>query len=457
MTSNPSITILVVEDDNTMRAGIRTVLEKKGYQVITASSAEEGRIHFREHQPQVVITDLRLPGKSGIDLLDEVHEESPETAVLLISAYGTIDLAVQALKKGARDFIAKPFTIDELRLKVEQISENLAITEPPRTPIKNEPFHQMAGESEEIKELFHKIRDVSEVDSPVLITGESGTGKELVARAIHAESPRHDHSFLAVNCGALTESLLESELFGHEMGAFTGAIRQHKGVFERADSGTILLDEIGEISKRMQVKLLRVLQDKRFHRVGGSEEIQTDVRVIASTNRNLKTSIQNDEFREDLYFRLNVLPIHVPALRDRRTDIPLLAQYFTRKKAKELGKPEPGWTEAAMQKLQEYPWPGNIRELENFLERLIIFQKKETIQAEDIYFEETKLPEPQLSGNLPDILEDTEYTMIINALQKSGGVKKKAARLLGINPSTLYYKMEKYGIETPSERDTGLH
>lgn len=452
MTETTSNTILVIEDDNTMREGIRTVLEKQGYRVFTASSAEEGWIHYTEQTPRMVITDLKLPGKSGIDLLEDIRSQSTATAVVLISAYGTIDLAVEALKKGAKDFIAKPFTIDELRMKVEQILEDLepAITERVRTD--HHAFHEMVGNSEVITELFHKITEVAAVESPVLITGESGTGKELVARAIHAESKRSDQPLLAVNCGALTESLLESELFGHEEGAFTGAVRQHKGVFERANSGTILLDEVGEISQRMQVKLLRVLQQKTFHRVGGWKELRTNVRVLASTNTDLKTAIQQNRFRKDLYFRLNVIPLHVPALRERTGDIPVLTHYLTGKKSGELNKQKPDWSEEAIERLKQYSWPGNIRELENFLERLLIFNKKETITSEDIYFEEAEdTSRPSSTGTLNDVLEDTEYHMIVDALRKSGGVKQQAARMLGLKVSTLYYKMEKYGIDKNGE------
>lgn len=445
MTTSPSTTILVIEDDGTMREGIRTVLEREGHTVLTAASGEEGGQLFRQNHPRLVITDLRLPGQSGMELLREFLQMRKDTVVILISAYGTIDLAVQSLKEGARDFIAKPFTIDELRMKVRQVIRDLPeVIDPDENHAPA--FHGMVGQSAAAWELFQTLRDVATVDSPVLITGESGTGKELAARAIHAESSRRGKPFLAVNCGALTESLLESELFGHEKGAFTGAIQQHKGVFERADTGTILLDEIGEISPRMQVKLLRVLQYQRFHRVGGNAEIHTDIRVIASTNRDLKTAIRENQFREDLYFRLNVLPIRVPALRERTEDLPLLTRHITAHKAAALNKSVPEWSPEAVRKLQQYPWPGNIRELENFLERLLIFHKKDRVAARDIYFEE---PEgvPADAGGLNEVLEETEYAMILEALKKSGGVKQRAARILGIKTSTLYYKMDKYGID----------
>ena len=446
------ITILVIEDDVTMRDGIRTVLEKEGHQVFVTGDGYEGSRLFREHGPEIVVSDLRLPGKSGMELLREFLERHPAPEILMISAYGTVDIAVNALKLGARDFIAKPFTIDELRSKVNQIVESMTATEAlPAEGETGETFHGMIGSSEAALELFRKVKEVAEVESPVLISGESGTGKELIARAIHKESQRAGQPFLAVNCGALSETLLESELFGHEQGAFTGAVNRHIGVFEQADNGTILLDEIGEISPAMQVKLLRVLQYQTFQRVGGTQEITTDVRVIAATNRELKQAVREDRFREDLYYRVNVLPIHVPPLRHRQEDIPELVKHISRRKAKTHGKPVPTWRGDAMEKIRNYSWPGNIRELENFLERLLIFHPKEEIAADDIYFDEMATPEDSPKGSLNEVLEQTEYRMIVEALQQSGGVKQRAARQLGINTSTLYYKMEKYGIRRGDE------
>jgi two-component system NtrC family response regulator len=287
---------------------------------------------------------------------------------------------------------------------------------------------------------------VAQVDSPVLITGESGTGKELISRAIHNESGRKTNVFLAVNCGGFTETLLESELFGHEKGSFTGAIKQHKGIFEQADSGTILLDEVGEISPQLQIKLLRVLQHQSFLRLGGTEEIATNVRLIAATNKNLKEAIKAKQFREDLYFRLNVLPLDVPPLRERQSDIPDLVDYVLDVKCRSLDKEKPQLSDDAVDKLQRYFWPGNIRELENLLERMLIFSDRGLITAQDIYFDEDSDTSGEGTGTLSEVLEDTEYRMIKQALKKSGGVKQRAAKLLGIKTSTLYYKMEKYGL-----------
>lgn len=450
-------TVLIIEDDHTMREGIQTVLQKEGYGVIPAADGFEGERQFQEHRPDLVITDLKLPGKSGMHLLHQFREADPALPVILISAYGTIDLAVSALKAGARDFIAKPFSIDELKVKVAEVLKDVPVTKVETEGIPT--FYGMVGSSPEMIELQERIRQVARVDSPVLITGESGTGKELISHAIHNESGRKEKVFLAVNCGGFTETLLESELFGHEKGSFTGAIQQHKGIFEQADGGTILLDEIGEISPQLQIKLLRVLQHQKFLRLGGTEEIATDVRVIAATNKNLKEAIKAKQFREDLYFRLNVLPLDVPPLRERPSDIPDLVDYVMDVKCRNLGKEKPKLSADALDKLQRYAWPGNIRELENLLERMLIFSDSGTITAGDIYFDEDNSTGSEGTGSLSEVLEDTEYQMIKRALAKSGGVKQRAARLLGIKTSTLYYKMEKYGLfegtEETKDNETG--
>ncbi len=447
-------TILVIEDDNTMRDGIATVLQKAGYRVRTAADGERGSELFFKNAPDLVISDLKLPGKSGMHLLREFQEEQPDVPIILISAFGTIDLAVNSLKLGARDFIAKPFSIDELKSKVAHVLEE----QPPRKTVaidREEGFHGLVGSSEQMKILTHQIKQMSGVDSPVLITGESGTGKELIARAIHLESSRRDKQFLAINCSALTDTLLESELFGHEKGAFTGAVRQHQGIFEQADGGTILLDEIGDISPQLQVKLLRVLQDQSFQRVGGTSQITVDVRVVAATNRDLQEAMEKKTFREDLFFRLNVLPLEIPALRDRSTDIPELVTHFVELKSRRLGRDVPRIGKATMEKLCLYPWPGNIRELENFLERLLIFCEGESIDAEEVYFEKSPGTKAVNGGQLNEVLEQVEVDMIRDALNWAGGIKQKAARKLGIKTSTLYYKMEKYGLLNPDAEADG--
>lgn len=444
MKANKQYAILVIEDDSTMRAGIQTVLEKEGYRVRSATDGIDGAAFFAEQKPDLVITDLKLPGKSGMHLLKEFLESDPDLPVILISAYGTIDLAVNALKTGARDFIAKPFSIDELKTKVADVFRNKV---PHKLTEHGLPsYYGMIGTSPAIKQIQKQARQIAIVSSSVLITGESGTGKELLARAIHAESKRSSNIFLAVNCGAFTDTLLESELFGHEQGAFTGAVKQHKGIFEQADGGTILLDEVGEVSPNLQVRLLRVLQDQTFQRVGGAQEISVDVRIIAATNRDLREAIKGKEFREDLYFRLNVLPINVPPLRERREDIPDLITYIIQRKCKHLDRDEPTFDEAAIAKLRNYNWPGNIRELENLLERILVFSAQSKITADEIYLDQLDADARKFDGTLPEVLENTECEMIKSAMENSAGIKQKAAKLLGIKTSTLYYKLEKYGL-----------
>jgi len=444
MNTNENIKILVIEDDHTMCDGIVTVLRKEGYRVNVARDGAAGSRLFRKERPDLVLTDLKLPEKSGMQLLNEFKATDPDLPVILISAFGTIDLAVNALKSGAYDFIPKPFSVDELKNKVAlALKMKLMTVVDDRT---EDSFYGLIGTSAMMQKVFEKISQVAKVDSPVLITGESGTGKELVARAIHAESSRRRRHFLAVNCGALTDTLLESELFGHEKGAFTGAIRQHAGIFEQADGGTILLDEIGEISVAMQVKLLRVIQRQVFQRVGGANEVTTDVRVIAATNKDLKTAIKDKTFREDLFFRLNVLPLRLPPLRERSGDIKDLIDHIVHKKCAELGREVPAFDDHALEMLENYPWPGNIRELENFLERLLIFSKDARIEPTAICLDEPDETFSTVSGKLTDVLEETEILMIKRALQETGGIKQRAARLLGIKTSTLYYKMDKYDI-----------
>ncbi|MBT3253989.1 MAG: sigma-54-dependent Fis family transcriptional regulator [Candidatus Marinimicrobia bacterium] len=437
--------ILVIEDDKTMREGIATVLKLQGYAIHAAEDGHSGAQMFREIRPDLVISDMKLPGKGGMNLLQEFQDQAPDIPFILISAFGTIDLAVNALKLGARDFIAKPFSIDELKSKVAHIFED----HNPRkaeTKTTTDSFHGLVGISEQMQKLIAQIKQIAAVDSPVLITGESGTGKELIARALHLESPRASKQIVSINCSALTDTLLESELFGHEKGAFTGAVRQHQGIFEQAHGGTILLDEIGDISAQLQVKLLRVLQDQSFQRVGGTDQIDVDVRVLAATNRNLQIAMEKKLFREDLFFRLNVLPLTIPALRERPEDIPGLVSHFVELKCNRLKRDVPEIGIRTMTKLCEYSWPGNIRELENFLERLLIFSEGPTITPDQIYFENVPRKTEKSGGKLNDVMEQTERELIRDALNWAGGIKQKAARKLGLKTSTLYYKMEKYDL-----------
>jgi len=437
--------VLVIEDDQTMREGIATVLSKSGYTVESAEDGLTGAEMFRKINPHLVITDLKLPGKSGMQLLQEFLEQRPDVPIILISAFGTIDLAVNAIKLGARDFITKPFSVDELKSKVAYIFKDQKPLVHKNIP-ETDHFHGLVGSSEHMQQLIGQIKQVAGADSPVLITGESGTGKEVIARAIHLESTRKDQEMVAVNCSALTDTLLESELFGHEKGAFTGAVRQHKGIFEQAHGGTILLDEIGDISPQLQVKLLRVLQDQTFQRVGGNETVSVDVRVIAATNRDLETAIEEQRFREDLFFRLNVLPLTIPALRQRPEDIQELVIHFIQKKCKRMERSVPVVGADTMKKLSSYDWPGNIRELENFLERLLIFTEGDEIRPNQVFFENGRRKAAAKNGKLNDVMKQTEQELIREALHWAGGIKQKAARKLGIKTSTLYYKMEKYNL-----------
>jgi two-component system, NtrC family, response regulator HydG len=449
--------IVIIEDDETMRLGVVESLKREGY---SAKDFENGEIALKEikfKNTNLAIVDLRMEPLNGIEVLQKIKESNPRTEVLMISAYGTVDDAVKAMKLGAADFLTKPFSTEELRIRVKRILEkiqNEKIIEnllEQNKLLNNESFsgfEEMIGNSEAIKKIFSIIEQVAEKDSTVLICGESGTGKELVARAIHKKSLRSVGPFIKVNCGALNENLLESELFGHEKGSFTGAIRQKKGRFELADKGTLFLDEIGDISPAMQVKLLRVLQDGEFERVGGEEVIHTSVRIISATNKDLNKLIAEGKFREDLFYRLSVIPINLPPLRERREDIPALVKHFITKSTAKNRQETKKIDNEGLKFLLEYPYPGNIRELENLIERLCVITNNNLIEPE--------LIARHLNGNistenysglpLEEAMSSFEKNMIITAMKKSNGVKNQAAKMLGIKTSALYYKLEKYGL-----------
>jgi len=447
---------LIVDDNETMREAMAQILTKLPISVVQAADGESALAALSEQPFDLVVTDYRLPGMNGLQVLQEIKARCPATEVLVITAYGTIDLAVQAMHYGAADFITKPFSQEEFRLRIQKMVQKIlgdrrmeqpagAADRPAQEGGVDQLFAEIIGESECMRELYRTLAKVARTDSSVILYGESGVGKEVVARAIHAASDRRTHAFIRVHCGALAEGVLESELFGHEKGAFTGALKRKRGRFELAHDGSIFLDEIGDISASTQIKLLRVLQEREFERVGGEETLTVNVRVIAATHRDLEKLVQQGRFREDLYYRLHIIPIFLPPLRDRREDIPLLSAHFLRRIGRQLGRPDLKLQDSAMAALCNYAWPGNVRELENVLERAAVMAEPALISAGD-------LPVPAVfdraepKAPLDDLLARVEKQEIEKALRRANGVKTEAARLLGIKTSTLYYKMEKYGL-----------
>ena len=459
--------ILVVDDNETMRSGVALVVERMEHDAVTAASGAEALERFEGGEVDLVVTDYRMDEMDGLQLLEAVRKQHPQTDVMIITAHGTIEIAVEAMQHGAADFITKPFPPDALRLKIERVLNHRAERrERQRLDDENrylreeigDRYGEIIGASVKIREVLATVDKVSATDSSVLIYGESGTGKELVARAVHNRGSRSAGPFVKVNCGSMPRDLVESELFGHERGAFTGAVRQRKGKFELAERGTIFLDEIGDIPLETQVNLLRVLQEKEFDRVGGERTLEADVRVVAATNRPLKQMVESGKFREDLYYRLDVIPLELPPLRERIDDIPLLVEHFLDKKSREMNLPFRRLTPEAMVALQTYPWPGNVRELENIIERTIVLVDADTIDAADLPLAVGEGAEGRAAGavtadgdddGLPlnDRLERLEKELITKAMTDADGVKTQAADILGIKPSALYYKLDKYGVE----------
>jgi DNA-binding NtrC family response regulator len=457
--------ILLIEDNETMREGMSLILKKMGHQVVEASNGVFGLEKIAEHSFDLVITDYKMDGMDGLEVLKRIKQQNknPNIEVILITAYGSIELAVEAIQQGAFDFITKPFSHQEFQVKVKKALDHLQEqAEMQRLSEENRylrdeldvqfNFGEIVGNSAPMQTIYRMIEKVAPTDSSILIYGESGTGKELVARAIHKASQRRTKPFIRVNCGALAEGILESELFGHERGAFTGAMRRKKGRFELAHKGTIFLDEIGDISPVMQLKLLRVVQEKELERVGSEETLIIDVRIIAATNKNLKEEVAKGKFREDLYYRLHILPINMPPLRERKEDIMLLTDYFLKKIGREIKKTDLNVDEMAKKILFDYHWPGNVRELENVLERAAVLCDGNNISSTDlpILVEEKKQPDgiflPDEIFDLNQALENVEKRLIQKALDKSKGIKTEAARLLNLKTSALYYKLEKYGL-----------
>jgi DNA-binding NtrC family response regulator len=448
--------ILIVDDDTSLRRVLEYNLQEEGYEVLAATSGEEGLRLFAAHFPALVITDLKMPGISGFQLLAAVKEQSPETLVIVITAFGAIETAVEAMKLGAYDYITKPFNRDALKLVVRKAVEHRGLSQENRR-LKAElteraDFHNIIGISRGVAKVLDVVRKVADSDATVLITGESGTGKELVAKALHVASSRRSAPFVAINCAAIPRDLLESELFGHLKGAFTGAVRDKPGKFQQADGGTLFLDEVGELPVELQPKLLRALQEREVEPVGGSVLQKLDVRLVAATNSDLEESIVAGTFREDLYYRLAVIPLHLPPLRERREDIPLLLRHFTVKH----GGVGVTFAAEALAVLQAYAWPGNIRELENMVERLLLMRNGDIIHVEDLSDKIRAGKSGKGAGvlNLPAegySLEQLEREIVMEALERTGWNQTAAARFLRIPRHVLIYRMEKYEIK-PQER-----
>ena len=457
-------TILVVDDEPNYLVVLSELLKEEGFEVMTAEKGEDGLKIVEDADLDLVITDMRMPGMDGLELLKAVKSYNKELPVIMITAFGEVEKAVVAMKAGAYNYLAKPFNNEELLLNISKaiehyslLRENLRLRDEARVRYG---FASIVGKNARMREIYQLIEKVAPTPASVLITGESGTGKELVARAIHINSPREKSPFISVNCAALPETLLESELFGHERGAFTGATSMRKGRFELADSGTLFLDEIGDIPLPLQAKLLRVLQERSFERVGGIRPINVDVRIITATNRDLKDEVDEGRFREDLYYRLNVLHIHLPPLRERADDIPMLTDHFINKFAKMLKKPNLRISGDALRFLVGLPWEGNVRELENTIERAAILCSGDVIRAEDVHPDVTgsKMAanwspdvdfEKFIPANLslPDVLSGVEEQMVKRALKDANFVQARAAENLGITKSLLQYKMKKYHLQ----------
>ena len=456
--------ILVVDDEESMRELLEIALRKEGYRLTLAESGRKAIEIFDKSSPDLVISDIKMPDMSGVEVLRHVKETDPSVPVIMMTAYASADTAVEALRLGAYDYLTKPFKLEELKANIRNALEKVRLKRENETLKrelkKTQGLDSMLGGSRVMLELFEHIKSVATTNSTVLITGESGTGKELAAKAIHVRSPRAGEPFVSINCGAVPETLLESELFGHLKGSFTGATTNHKGLFEVAHRGTILLDEIAEMSPTMQVKFLRVLQEKKIRRIGSTEELDVDVRILAATNKDLERGVQDRTFREDLYYRLNVIPIHMPPLRERREDIPLLASHFLAKSAASTRKNLTKIADEAMERLQAYDWPGNVRELENVIERAVALETSGVIlpdrlpeKVRDFGTAPVEIPESAPSELFPDEgidfdekVASLERKLLTRAMNKAGGVQTRAARLLNMNLRSFRYLLQKYGL-----------
>lgn len=447
--------ILIVDDEDGMRRLLGRVLSREGYETTTAASGAEAMLQVAREHFDLVVTDIKMPEMDGLQLLDEIKEFDPSLPIIVMTAYGTVENAVQALRSGAYDYIAKPFETDEIKLTVAKALER------ERLLAENRYLHEelegrydfsgIIGGSPAMNQVYEMASSVAASNANVLITGESGTGKELLARSIHYNSQRKEKPFVVLNCAALSEGVLESELFGHEKGAFSGALDLRKGRFERADQGTLFIDEVAEMSLAAQVKLLRVIQEHEFERVGGNKTIGVDVRIVAATNKTLEELVKGGKFREDLYYRLNVVNINVPPLRSRREDIEPLSRHFLEKYAAETGKKITDMAPRALSCLLAHDWPGNVRELQNAIERAVVLAKGSVLTPRDFPQgvqgdDQICLQLPETGGSLTEILEDLERQLIIQTLQRENDSQTRAAEALGIKRTTLRYKMEKYNM-----------
>jgi DNA-binding NtrC family response regulator len=443
---------MIVDDEKNTREGLKWVLESTGAEITLAENGEQALVRLGSQPVDVVLSDLKMPRMDGMELLEHVKEEFPETDFVILTGHGTVETAVQAMKRGAFDYLIKPVNIEELQLLVERIFEQKALkqeNERLRREVDDRyGFESIIGRSPQMEQVFEKVRQVAPTKASVLIQGETGTGKELIAKAIHFNSPRRRKPFIAVNCGALSQTLLESELFGHEKGAFTGAIKQKAGRFELAHGGTIFLDEIGETTPELQVRLLRVLQEQEFERVGGMKPVKVDTRVVAATNRDLKKEVDAGRFREDLYYRLNVIRLDLPPLRDRVDDIPLLVNFYLKQFCKDHGR-DLMVNPKAMSLLQNYHWPGNVRQLRTVMESAVILSSGKEILPRNLPEEIRNDTQPANAIRLRVgmTVADAERELIRATLAELQGNKAKASRMLGLGRKTLYRKLEEYGIE----------
>jgi len=465
----PNPRILVVDDELIVCESCQRILEEEGYEVEIALSGQEAFVKMKESPFEIVITDLKMPAIDGMDVLKHVRKEYPDTIVIMITGFSTVETAVEAMKLGAFDYIPKPFTPDEVSVVVKKAVEKRSL-QIENIYLRQElqekyGFHNIVGKSKKMQEIYRVIVKVAPTESTVLIYGQSGTGKELIARAIHFNSLRRDKQFVTVDCAVLSENLLESELFGHIRGSFTGAVTTKPGLFEIADGGTVFLDEVGNISLAIQAKLLRVLQEREFTPVGGTKVKKVDIRLIAATNKSLEKMIKEETFREDLYYRLNIVPISLPSLKERQEDIPLLAGHFLKKYSEEMGKTVKGFAPGAMERLLRYPWPGNVRELENVIERSVVMTDGEMVGSEHLILSkeqekgEVEIEVPFTSDGLKELkkhlreraVEDVERAFVLNALERNNWNVTKAAEEVGMLRPNFQALMRKYNLRAKEE------